>query len=50
MKTVRIRRRTSRRQGKWTYYAISAEGSHYAKELLARLTEVNPAGKSVSAK
>ena len=29
----------SRREGKWTYYSISSEGSEYAVELLKKLTE-----------
>ncbi|CAI3540668.1 MAG: ArsR/SmtB family transcription factor [Clostridium neonatale] len=31
----------SRKEGKWTYYSISSEGSEYAVELLKQLTEVN---------
>ena len=31
----------SRKEGKWTYYSISSEGSKYAAELLKQLTEVN---------
>ena len=31
----------SRKEGKWTYYSISSEGSKYASELLKQLTEVN---------
>ena len=31
----------SRKEGKWTYYSISSEGSKYAGELLKQLTEVN---------
>ena len=31
----------SRREGKWTYYKISSEGSAYAKELLDEITKVN---------
>lgn len=30
-----------RKEGKWTYYSISSEGSKYAGELLKQLTEVN---------
>ena len=30
-----------RKEGKWTYYSISSEGSEYAVELLKQLTEVN---------
>ena len=29
-----------RKEGKWTYYSISEEGSRYAMELLGKLTEV----------
>ena len=29
-----------RKEGKWTYYSISSEGSQYACELLKKLTEV----------
>lgn len=29
-----------RKEGKWTYYSISAEGSSYAKELLTVLTNL----------
>ncbi len=32
---------TYRREGKWTYYSISTQGSHYAVELLKRLTTVH---------
>jgi ArsR family transcriptional regulator len=32
---------TSRREGKWTHYAISAAGSLRARELLAALTAVS---------
>ncbi|MEG1384794.1 MAG: metalloregulator ArsR/SmtB family transcription factor [Oscillospiraceae bacterium] len=28
-----------RKEGKWTHYSISTEGTEYAKELLAKLTE-----------
>lgn len=31
----------SRKEGKWTYYSISEEGSKYAFALLKTLTEVN---------
>lgn len=31
----------SRKEGKWTYYSISTEGSLYAMKLLEKLTEVN---------
>lgn len=31
----------SRKEGKWTYYSISNEGSQYAKEVLQKLTIVN---------
>ncbi len=31
----------SHREGKWTHYSISTEGSRYANELLGRLTEIN---------
>lgn len=31
----------SRKEGKWTYYSISLEGSKYAEELLHKLTELN---------
>lgn len=31
----------SRKEGKWTYYSISNEGSQYAKEVLKKLTIVN---------
>ncbi len=31
---------TGRKEGRWTYYSISKEGSRYAMELLGRLTEV----------
>lgn len=30
----------SRKEGKWTYYSISKEGSCYAKELLDKITEL----------
>lgn len=29
-----------RREGKWTHYSISTEGSHYAAQLLKKLTTV----------
>ncbi len=29
-----------RKEGKWTHYSISEEGSRYAMELLGKLTEV----------
>lgn len=32
---------TSRKEGKWTHYAISHEGSAYAKALLEKLTTVS---------
>lgn len=32
---------TAREQGKWTYYALSPEGSHAAIELLEHLTTVS---------
>lgn len=32
---------TYHREGKWTYYSISTQGSHYAVELLKRLTTVH---------
>ncbi|MEG2233001.1 MAG: metalloregulator ArsR/SmtB family transcription factor [Oscillospiraceae bacterium] len=28
-----------RKEGKWTHYSISTEGTEYAKELLVKLTE-----------
>ena len=31
----------SRKEGKWTFYSISSEGSTYAVELLKKLTEVH---------
>ena len=31
----------SRKEGKWTYYSISPEGSNYAHELLKELTNVS---------
>lgn len=31
----------SRKEGKWTYYSISSDGSKYACELLKKLTYVN---------
>jgi len=31
---------SARKQGKWTYYSISAEGSEYAARLLRELTTV----------
>ena len=31
----------SRKEGKWTYYSISTEGSSYAGELLKKLTTIN---------
>ena len=31
----------SRKEGKWTYYSISNEGSKYAGELLEELTQVS---------
>lgn len=33
---------SSRKEGKWTHYSISPEGSGYALELLKTLTAVNP--------
>jgi len=33
---------SARKQGKWTYYAISAEGSARAAEMLTRITTVAP--------
>lgn len=30
----------ARKEGKWTHYSISTEGSSYAKELLGKITEV----------
>ena len=30
----------SRKEGKWTHYSISMEGSSYAKELLEKVTEL----------
>ena len=32
---------TGRKEGKWTHYSISEEGSRYAAELLGKLTQVN---------
>lgn len=34
---------TGRREGKWTYYSISAEGAEYAMQCLRALTAVNGA-------
>jgi ArsR family transcriptional regulator len=31
----------ARKDGKWTYYSISLEGSNFAKELLEKLTKIN---------
>ena len=31
----------ARKEGKWTHYSISEEGSKFAEELLVKLTEVN---------
>ncbi|MEG2929656.1 MAG: metalloregulator ArsR/SmtB family transcription factor [Oscillospiraceae bacterium] len=31
----------ARRDGKWTHYSISPQGSVYAQELLVKLTETN---------
>lgn len=31
----------ARKEGKWTHYSISEEGSKYAAELLKKLTELN---------
>lgn len=31
----------ARKEGKWTYYSISSEGTAYAKELLDRITTLN---------
>lgn len=31
----------ARKEGKWTHYSISAEGSAYAKELLLKFTEID---------
>lgn len=30
----------ARKDGKWTHYSISEEGSAYAKELLSKITEI----------
>lgn len=30
----------ARKEGKWTHYSISVEGSTYAKELLEKITEI----------
>ncbi len=30
----------ARKDGKWTHYSISEEGSAYAKELLGKITEI----------
>lgn len=30
----------ARKEGKWTHYSISVEGSAYAKELLEKITEI----------
>ena len=35
----------SRKEGKWTYYSISPEGSNYAHELLKELTNVSVHGE-----
>lgn len=34
-----------RREGKWTHYSLSAEGTKTAQDLLARLTAINTAGE-----
>ncbi len=39
---------SSRNEGKWTYYSISAEGVRYAKDLLNRLTAVQGEGSNSS--
>ncbi|MEA4972459.1 MAG: metalloregulator ArsR/SmtB family transcription factor [Candidatus Metalachnospira sp.] len=31
----------ARKEGKWTYYSISLEGTAYAKELLNKITALN---------
>lgn len=31
----------ARKEGKWTHYSISMEGSAYAKELLMKITEID---------
>lgn len=35
----------SRKEGKWTHYSISVEGSAYAKVLLDKITELYSTGK-----
>lgn len=41
---------TSRKEGKWTHYAISKEGVEYAKELLEKLTVINRHDKTYCCK
>ena len=38
----------ARKDGKWTYYSISAEGSEYAIKLLRELTTVTVSEKTVT--
>lgn len=35
----------ARKDGKWTYYSISLEGSNFSKELLEKLTKINIEGE-----
>jgi ArsR family transcriptional regulator len=40
----------ARKDGKWTHYSISEEGSAYAKELLDKVTQTNCNGNDCSCK
>ena len=40
----------SRKEGKWTFYSISIEGSIYAEKLLKKLLKINVSSDSVDEK
>ena len=40
----------ARKEGKWTHYSISVEGSAHARELLAQITELYSTGQDCSCK
>lgn len=40
----------ARKEGKWTHYSISAEGSTYAKELLDKITKLYSTKQDCSCK
>lgn len=40
----------AKKEGKWTHYSISVEGSIYAKELLEKVTELYSTEQDVSCK